>query len=219
MATSSSTSAERKATRSVRIVVSACAVAIRRTVSAWAAALPNSFSVPSPATTSRKWPPTADSSAHCRRVRSLVCAPTSAANTGISGSVTRIVSAAVRSANASRSSTASGTTAATASCGRYPARYGSTASTPLVTRVLTAPARSPRRATASRSTRSRSRAFTVAAVRWVSTRCPHSTAARAPTTPARSAIPSPPLANRASSSACASTSTAVATATTASRTP
>lgn len=115
---SSSTSDDRKATRSVRMVAERCAPATCRITSAWCLARPKARSVGSPRTTSRKWPPSRASAWNCRSVTALVCRPTSAPNTGISGSVTSTMSALVRSAANTRISTASGTTPATATAGR-----------------------------------------------------------------------------------------------------
>ncbi len=64
VASSSSAKEERKAIRSVRMVARRYSAVIRRIDSAWALARPNTFSVGSPATTSRKWPESRDSSSH-----------------------------------------------------------------------------------------------------------------------------------------------------------
>ena len=83
---------------------------------------PNTLSVGSPATTSRKWWESRASASHRCRAYAPVAIPTSAPNTGISGSVTRIVTPDSRSAAPTRTSTATGTITARMSCGRYLAK-------------------------------------------------------------------------------------------------
>ena len=118
----SSTKADKNATRSVPMVARRCSWDTSPITCACVLARPNSFSVPSPSTTSRKWPPKVTSSRHCRWVRALVCQPTKTANTGISGSVTAITTAEIQSAAATRASTATGTATASTNCGRYRAK-------------------------------------------------------------------------------------------------
>lgn len=64
VASSSSAKEERKAIRRVRSVACRYSPVIRRMDSACALARPNTFSVGRPATTSRKWPDSRDSSRH-----------------------------------------------------------------------------------------------------------------------------------------------------------
>ena len=152
-ADSSSTRADRNATRSVRMVACRWASVTSRITAVWAWARPNSFSVGSPSTTSRKWPPSRASSCHCRSVWARVCSPISTPNTGMIGSVTAITSAEIQSASPTRISTATGTRQASTSCGRNRAKYGSSASRPLVDRVVISPVRwPPSQAGPSRST-------------------------------------------------------------------
>ncbi len=95
----SSTNADRNATRSVAIVAPRCASVIsphrrdRRRRGGTAR------SVGSPCTTSRKCPPRRASIRHWRCVRARVCMPTSAMNSGISGSVTATTTAETQSAS------------------------------------------------------------------------------------------------------------------------
>ena len=121
-AASSSTSADRNATRSVPMVAFRCASETAPITCACAFARPNSFRVGSPSTTSRKCPPSVASSRHWRCVLALVCSPTRTANTGISGSVTAMTTAEIQSAAATRATTATGTTTASTSWGRYRAK-------------------------------------------------------------------------------------------------
>ena len=100
VATRSSTAPDRNDTRSTCIVAarySSLAAAIR---SACAAPRLNARSVGSPRTTSRKWFESRASARHRARVRASVDRPISAMNTGISGSVTSMISADVRSTTA-----------------------------------------------------------------------------------------------------------------------
>ena len=142
-ADSSSTRADRNATRSVRMVACRCASVTSRITVAWALARPNSLSVGSPSTTSRKCPPRRASSRHWRWVWARVCSPISTAKTGISGSVTAITTAEIQSASPTRISTATGTRKASTSWGRNRAKYGSSASRPLVDKVASSPVRWP----------------------------------------------------------------------------
>lgn len=87
--------------------------------SAWALARPKTLSVGRPATTSRKWPESRDSSRHWRSIRDWVAHPMRIMKTGISGSVTTMMAADTQSSVTIRASTATGTTTASPSCGRY----------------------------------------------------------------------------------------------------
>ena len=117
-AASSSTRADRKATRSVDMVAARCLSVTVPITCSCAFARPNTLSVGRPSSTSRKCPASVASSRHCRRVLAFVCQPTSTANTGMSGSVTAMMTAEIQSAAATRTSTAMGTTTASTSCGR-----------------------------------------------------------------------------------------------------
>lgn len=64
VASSSSANDDRKAIRSVRRVACRYSEVIVRIDSAWALARPKTLRVGSPATTSRKWPDSRDSSRH-----------------------------------------------------------------------------------------------------------------------------------------------------------
>ncbi|EDX24682.1 hypothetical protein SSAG_04553 [Streptomyces sp. Mg1] len=86
--------------------------------SACALARPNTFSVGSPATTSRKWPDSRDSSRHWRSIRDWVAMPIKAMKSGISGSVTTMMAADTQSSVTIRASTAAGTTTASPNWGR-----------------------------------------------------------------------------------------------------
>ena len=116
-AASSSTSADRNATRSADMVVARYSPVTFPITSSCTLARPKILRVGRPSTTSRKCPARVASSRHCRCVRALVCQPTSTANSGISGSVTAMMSAEIQSAAATRASTAMGTATARISCG------------------------------------------------------------------------------------------------------
>ncbi len=118
----SSANEERKAIRSVRRVARRYSSVIRRMDSACAFARPNTFRVGSPATTSRKWPESRDSSRHCRAVWASVAHPISAMNRGISGRVATMIAADTQSPVTIRASTTTGTTTARPSWGRYRAK-------------------------------------------------------------------------------------------------
>ena len=124
VATSSSTSAERNAIRSVFMVATRCPSAIRRTTSVCARARPNARSVGNPATMSRKCPPSSESRRHCRSVAAWACQPSSAPKTGISGRVTAMITAELQSAKTTRASTASGTVTLSTSCGQVSGEVG-----------------------------------------------------------------------------------------------
>ena len=68
------------------------------TAAACALALPKTFSVGRPATTSVKWPANRDRLSHFSLVSRCVYQPTRAMNSGINGSVKTTMSALVRSA-------------------------------------------------------------------------------------------------------------------------
>lgn len=91
---------------------------IVRIDAAWALARPNTLSVGSPATTSRKCPASRLSTLHCRSMYFWVAIPISAMNSGISGRVITIVTAEIQSPNTTRASTATGTVTDRTSCGR-----------------------------------------------------------------------------------------------------
>ena len=76
---------------------------------AWALARPKTLSVGSPATTSRKCPASRCSSRAWRCIRVAVEAPTSAMNSGMSGTVTAMMSADTQSAPSATTTTATGT--------------------------------------------------------------------------------------------------------------
>ena len=90
----------------------------RATAARCARARPNTFSVGSPLTTSRKWWDSDASAAHLDAAAAAAFRPVSMPNTGTSGSVTSIVNPASGSARATRITTASGTTQASTSWGR-----------------------------------------------------------------------------------------------------
>ena len=121
-ADSSSTSADRNATRSVAMAADRCCSVTVAITCSWALARPNTLRVGRPCTTSRKCPPSWASSRHWRRVCALVCRPTRAANSGISGSVTAITTPEIQSAAVTVTSTAAGTRTDSTSCGRYRAK-------------------------------------------------------------------------------------------------
>lgn len=118
VARSSSAKEEMKAIRRVRMVALRYSAVIRRIESACALARPNTFSVGSPATTSRKWPDSRDSSSHCRSIRDWVTQPISIMKAGMSGRVTTMIAAETQSSVTIRASTATGTTTESPSWGR-----------------------------------------------------------------------------------------------------
>ena len=134
-ADSSSTSAERNATRSVAMAADRCCSVTAAITCSWALARPNTFSVGRPCTTSRKCPHSWASSRHWRRVCALVCRPARAAKAGISGSVTAITTPEIQSTAVTVASTAAGTSTDSTSCGRYRANQGSSPSRPRVARA------------------------------------------------------------------------------------
>lgn len=115
---SSSANDEMNAMRSVRMVARRYSPVMRRMDSACAVARPNTFSVGSPATTSRKWPDRRDSSRHWRSIRDWVAQPISIMKTGISGRVPTMIAADTQSSVTILASTATGTTTARPSWGR-----------------------------------------------------------------------------------------------------
>nr|WP_249161932.1 hypothetical protein [Actinospica acidithermotolerans] len=118
IAISSSTSEERNAIRSVRIVARRWASAARRICRSCPLVRPNAASVGSPATTSRKWPPRRWSAVNLRSISARVRRPMSTMNTGISGTVTAMMTADSGSAARIRIPISAGTTAASVNCGR-----------------------------------------------------------------------------------------------------
>ena len=72
-------------------------------------------------------------------VCALVCRPTRAANSGISGSVTAITRREIQCVAVTVATTAAGTSTASTSCGRYRAKYGSSPSRPRVARAAIRP--------------------------------------------------------------------------------
>lgn len=118
VASSSRAKDERKAIRSVRMVAWRYSPVIRLIDSAWALARPNTFSVGSPATTSRKCPDSCDSSRHWRSICARVAQPMSTMKTGISGRVPTMIAADTQSSVTIRARTATGTTTARPNCGR-----------------------------------------------------------------------------------------------------
>ncbi len=118
VARSSRAKDDRKAIRRVRRVACRYSPVIRRIDSACALARPKTLSVGSPATTSRKWPESRDSSFHCLSIRDCVAQPMSIMKTGISGSVQTMIAADTQSSVTMRASTATGTTTASPSWGR-----------------------------------------------------------------------------------------------------
>ena len=87
---------------------------------AWACgfARPNTFSVGRPATTSRKCPPRRCRLRTCASIRSRVLAPTSAMNSGISGTVTITIAAETQSRAIRNATTTNGAITASTTCGR-----------------------------------------------------------------------------------------------------
>ncbi len=118
VARSSRAKDERKAIRSVRRVACRYCEVMVRMDSAWALARPKTFSVGSPATTSRKWPESRESRRHCRSIRDWVAQPIRIMKSGMSGSVTTMIAAETQSSVTTLASTATGTTTASPSCGR-----------------------------------------------------------------------------------------------------
>ena len=117
VASSSSTSEDRNATRSVPSTWTRWRSLTASIAAACAFARPNTFSVGRPATTSRKWPPSRCRLRTWASMRSRVLAPTSAMNSGISGTVTTTIAAETQSRATSTASTTSGTITASATCG------------------------------------------------------------------------------------------------------
>ncbi|CAM5641398.1 hypothetical protein STENM36S_03326 [Streptomyces tendae] len=118
VASSSSAKDDRKAIRRVRRVARRYSPVMRLIDSAWALARPKTFSVGSPATTSRKCPDSRDSSRHWRSIRDWVAQPISIMKTGMRGRVPTMMAAETQSSVTMRASTATGTTTARPSCGR-----------------------------------------------------------------------------------------------------
>lgn len=118
VASSSSAKDDRKAIRRVRMVAWRYSPVMRLIDSACALARPKTFSVGSPATTSRKCPDSRDSSRHWRSIRDWVAQPISIMNTGMRGRVPTMMAAETQSSVTMRASTATGTTTARPSCGR-----------------------------------------------------------------------------------------------------
>ena len=118
VASSSSTSAERNAIRSVDMVSRRCASPVRRSPSAWALARPNTCRVGRPVTRSAKW--WASRCCTAARFRTLVWVsqPTRTMNSGISGRVSATTTAETQSAVRMATPTTSGTVAASTSWGR-----------------------------------------------------------------------------------------------------
>ncbi|CAM5656056.1 hypothetical protein SNARM312S_05999 [Streptomyces narbonensis] len=104
--------------RRVRIVACRYSEVIVRMDSAWAFARPKILRVGRPATTSRKWPESRESSLHCRSIRACVYQPMRIMKTGMSGSVPTMIAAETQSSVTIRARTATGTTTARPSCGR-----------------------------------------------------------------------------------------------------
>ncbi len=118
VASSSSANDDRKAIRSVRMVACRYSPVMRLIDSAWALARPKTFSVGSPATTSRKCPDSRDRRRHWRSIRDWVAQPISTMKTGMSGRVPTMMAAETQSSVTMRASTATGTTTARPNCGR-----------------------------------------------------------------------------------------------------
>ncbi len=118
VASSSRAKDDRKAIRRVRMVAWRYSPVMRLIDSACALARPKTFSVGSPATTSRKCPDSLDSNRHCRSIRDWVAQPISIMKTGMRGRVPTMMAAETQSSVTMRASTATGTTTARPSCGR-----------------------------------------------------------------------------------------------------
>ncbi len=118
VARSSRAKEERKAIRSVRMVACRYSEVIARIDSAWALARPKTLRVGRPATTSRKWPESRESSFHCRSIRAWVYQPMRIMKSGMSGSVTTMMAAETQSSVTIRARTATGTTTARPNWGR-----------------------------------------------------------------------------------------------------
>ena len=80
-----------------------------RMAATWALARPKTLRVGRPATTSRKWPARRWRSFDWRSIRTLVDAPTSDMNSGISGTVTAMITAEIQSAPSTTMTTVTGT--------------------------------------------------------------------------------------------------------------
>ncbi len=117
-ASSSSTSAERKAMRSVRMVAVRYRSVTTRTRSTWASARPNSRSVGSPVITSRNRPASRWRASHWLAAWLSVALPMSTMKNGTSGTTMARITADSRSAPRMRRPAASGTTTASVSDGR-----------------------------------------------------------------------------------------------------
>lgn len=89
-----------------------------RMFSAWALARPNTLSVVSPPTTSRKWPESRASCRHWRSICAWVAQPMRTMKSGISGRVPAMIAAETQSSVTIRARTATGTTTARPNCGR-----------------------------------------------------------------------------------------------------
>ncbi len=118
VASSSSANDDRKAIRRVRMVACRYSPVMRLIDSACALARPKTFSVGSPATTSRKCPDSRDSSRHWRSIRDCVAQPISTMKIGMRGRVPTMMAAETQSSVTMRASTATGTTTASPSWGR-----------------------------------------------------------------------------------------------------
>lgn len=118
VARSSSANDDRNAIRRVFSVARRYSEVIVRIDSACALARPNTLSVGSPATTSRKCPDSRERSRHWRSVCAWVAQPISAMKSGMSGRVTTMVAADTQSSVTILASTATGTTTASPNCGR-----------------------------------------------------------------------------------------------------
>ena len=80
---------------------------------------PNTFNVVRPATTSRKWRARTFSVRSCLSVCARVAMPMSTMKTGMSGSVTAMITADSQSWLSTTAKIVTGTITARASCGRY----------------------------------------------------------------------------------------------------
>lgn len=118
VARSSRAKDDRNAIRRVRSVARRYCEVMARMDSACALARPNTFSVGSPATTSRKCPESRDSSRHWRSIRDWVAQPMRIMKSGMSGSVTTMIAAETQSSVTILARTATGTTTASPSWGR-----------------------------------------------------------------------------------------------------
>ena len=118
LASSSSTMALRKDTRSTRKVSFRYSLLTSASVAACALARRNTLRVGSPAMMSRKYPDSRASDCHCRSTSRRVYQPTRIMNTGINGTVSTRISVVRGSCVSAAPATTTGMMQARNNCGR-----------------------------------------------------------------------------------------------------